>query len=206
MHRRCCWPPERLVPALPEVVLHLVPQRHLLERLLDVRLGVVEPDAVQARGPPARCPGWTWWGTGSASGTPCRRAAAPAPGRRRASRCPDCRAARDRSARAPGTTSCMRFRQRTKVDLPQPEGPMTAVTCFSATFREMPFDDLGCFRRTQRSRCASSGRLAHRDFVPARLFEESSFTRLLLRWASTSSAACRLMVPIGRHGHRTFTR
>src|SRR6478752_5215073 len=33
----------------------------------------------------------------------------------------------------------MRFRQRTKVDLPQPEGPITAVTCFSAICRLMPF-------------------------------------------------------------------
>ena len=31
------------------------------------------------------------------------------------------------SARASGIVSCMRFRQRTKVDLPQPEGPMMAV-------------------------------------------------------------------------------
>src|SRR5690242_7610983 len=30
--------------------------------------------------------------------------------------------------RAPGTVSCIRFRQRTKVDLPQPDGPMIAVT------------------------------------------------------------------------------
>src|SRR6266545_3338964 len=29
---------------------------------------------------------------------------------------------------APGTTSCMRLRQRTSVLLPQPEGPMIAVT------------------------------------------------------------------------------
>src|SRR5437762_11436477 len=30
--------------------------------------------------------------------------------------------------RAPGTVSCMRLRQRRKVDLPHPDGPMTAVT------------------------------------------------------------------------------
>src|ERR1043166_6642066 len=30
--------------------------------------------------------------------------------------------------RAPGTVSCMRLRQRMNVDLPQPDGPMIAVT------------------------------------------------------------------------------
>src|SRR5947209_7053802 len=35
--------------------------------------------------------------------------------------------------RAPGTTSCMRLRARRKVDLPQPDGPMTAVTCLGST-------------------------------------------------------------------------
>src|ERR1700686_2589418 len=36
-------------------------------------------------------------------------------------------------ARASGTVSCMRFRQRTKVDLPHPDGPITAVAWFAAT-------------------------------------------------------------------------
>ncbi len=35
------------------------------------------------------------------------------------------------SARWPGYRSYMRFRVRSRVDLPQPEGPMKAVTCFS---------------------------------------------------------------------------
>src|SRR6185437_8501853 len=30
--------------------------------------------------------------------------------------------------RAPGTVSCMRFKHRSSVDFPQPEGPMMAVT------------------------------------------------------------------------------
>src|SRR6266536_334079 len=34
--------------------------------------------------------------------------------------------------RAPGTTSWMRFRQRTSVDLPQPDGPMMAVTALGS--------------------------------------------------------------------------
>jgi hypothetical protein len=42
------------------------------------------------------------------------------------------------STRAPETTSCMRFRHRTKVDFPHPEGPMTAVTCPRAMARVMP--------------------------------------------------------------------
>ena len=33
------------------------------------------------------------------------------------------------STRAPGTVSCIRFRQRSSVDLPHPDGPMIAVTC-----------------------------------------------------------------------------
>ena len=32
------------------------------------------------------------------------------------------------STRAPGITSCMRLSVRSKVDLPQPDGPMNAVT------------------------------------------------------------------------------
>ena len=32
------------------------------------------------------------------------------------------------STRAPGMTSCMRLRERSTVDLPQPDGPMKAVT------------------------------------------------------------------------------
>ena len=32
------------------------------------------------------------------------------------------------STRAPGITSCIRFRVRRNVDLPQPDGPMNAVT------------------------------------------------------------------------------
>ena len=37
---------------------------------------------------------------------------------------------------APGTTSFMRLRQRMKVLLPQPEGPMIAVTWFCSTWNE----------------------------------------------------------------------
>src|SRR6266508_4130385 len=37
------------------------------------------------------------------------------------------------AARAPRTTSCMRFKQRMNVLLPQPEGPMMAVMWLAAT-------------------------------------------------------------------------
>src|ERR1700690_3376268 len=42
-------------------------------------------------------------------------------------------------ARASGTVSCMRFRQRTNVDLPHPDGPMTAVAWFAATVMLMSY-------------------------------------------------------------------
>ncbi len=49
------------------------------------------------------------------------------------------------STRAPGMTSCMRLSVRRKVDLPQPDGPMKAVTergstdmPTSATARKLP--------------------------------------------------------------------
>ena len=40
-------------------------------------------------------------------------------------------------ARAPGMVSFMRFRQRRKVDLPQPDGPISAVIWRSTTFSEI---------------------------------------------------------------------
>src|SRR5437764_15006506 len=36
------------------------------------------------------------------------------------------------STRAPGTTSCMRLMARRNVDLPQPDGPIMAVTCLGS--------------------------------------------------------------------------
>src|SRR4051812_7534070 len=38
-----------------------------------------------------------------------------------------------------GLVSCMRFRQRTNVDLPQPEGPISAVTWFAGICRFTSF-------------------------------------------------------------------
>src|SRR5262245_45679891 len=42
------------------------------------------------------------------------------------------------ATRAVGTVSCMRLRQRSSVDLPQPDGPMTAVTSRSRNVIETP--------------------------------------------------------------------
>jgi hypothetical protein len=49
------------------------------------------------------------------------------------------------STRAPGSTSCIRFSERRKVDLPQPEGPIRAVmlrgsmeTLTPSTARKLP--------------------------------------------------------------------
>src|SRR3954466_10059330 len=39
------------------------------------------------------------------------------------------------STRASGMVSCMRLRQRSRVDLPQPDGPMIAVTSFAGKSR-----------------------------------------------------------------------
>ena len=41
-------------------------------------------------------------------------------------------------ARAPGISSCMRLMQRTSVDLPQPDGPIMAVTRLASKFSETP--------------------------------------------------------------------
>ena len=40
--------------------------------------------------------------------------------------------------RPPGITSCIRFRIRRKVDLPQPDGPMNAVTDSGAILIDAP--------------------------------------------------------------------
>ena len=47
-------------------------------------------------------------------------------------------------ARAFGTSSCMRLMQRTIVDLPQPDGPMIAVTSFGRNSRVRSFTAWFC--------------------------------------------------------------
>jgi hypothetical protein len=41
--------------------------------------------------------------------------------------------------RASATVSCILFRHRMKVDFPQPDGPMMAVTALGAIVRSTPF-------------------------------------------------------------------
>ena len=118
--------------ALLEPVLDLVPERGLraapARRARRASLLHAERCAARTR----RCRRSTS-GTGSASGTPCRCAAAPRRGRPRARR----GRGRGRGPRpstcAPGIRSFIRFRQRRNVVLPQPDGPMNAVTAFSCT-------------------------------------------------------------------------
>src|SRR6266581_8603575 len=55
--------------------------------------------------------------------------------------------------RASGTSSCMRLRQRTKVDLPHPEGPIIAVTVCGST--ERLISKSACLRPYQASRCCT---------------------------------------------------
>ena len=129
MHRRCCWPPESEMPGRASSVLDFVPQRGLAQRAARRSLrgwrGRGRPRGAGRRRRSRRS---TSSGTGSASGRPCRRRAARAPDRRSGRRCPAPFELDLPSARAPRTTSCMRFRQRMKVLLPQPDGPMIAVT------------------------------------------------------------------------------
>ncbi len=47
------------------------------------------------------------------------------------------------SARAPGISSCIRLMQRTIVDLPQPDGPMIAVTSLAGNVMSMPLTACG---------------------------------------------------------------
>ena len=47
------------------------------------------------------------------------------------------------SMRTPSMMSFIRFRQRRSVDLPQPDGPMSAVTFFSGSSMEMSYS--ACF-------------------------------------------------------------
>src|SRR5467141_5174078 len=57
---------------------------------------------------------------------------------------------------APGVNSCMRFRQRSRVLLPQPEGPMIAVTVFAGNRSETSRTARSC--PNSAVRCAVSSR------------------------------------------------
>ena len=82
-------------------------------------------------------------------------AAAPAPGRPCGRRCPARPAAPCPSTRlAPGVTSCIRFRQRMKVLLPQPEGPIRAVTALGLDRHVDVGDGLVARRSRRETSCA----------------------------------------------------
>ena len=109
-----------------ESVLDLVPERRAAQRALDALVeALLHPEHAWGR---RRCSRRSTSGTGSASGTPSRSGGAPRPGRRPRRR------GRGRGSRrcprraAPGMRSFMRLKQRMNVLLPQPEGPMNAVT------------------------------------------------------------------------------
>src|SRR5262245_28703878 len=70
----------------------------------------------------------------------------------------------------------MRFRQRTKVDLPQPEGPITAVTCLSAMLSVIPFRTSLVPNEARRFSVRIFRSSLLTETSSQRGFEESSFT------------------------------
>src|SRR5437763_5283652 len=62
------------------------------------------------------------------------------------------------STRARGTTSCIRLMARRNVDLPQPDGPIMAVTCFGSMV--MLTSASACVEPYQALRPSTSMRLA----------------------------------------------
>ena len=139
MHSRCCWPPDRLMPGVSSRSLTSLEQARAAQACLDdlVQLGLARSEAVDARAVGNvvdRSTSETDW----ASGTPCRSWRAAARRRRRDRRCRRRRAGCRPAMRQPSMISFMRFRQRRKVDLPQPLGPISAVTCRSRECRDRP--------------------------------------------------------------------
>ena len=132
MHSRCCWPPESAPPGVAEPVA--APRS-------TGRRGA----GTARRARPCRCRGrplprqlagpattfsaiviagngFGFWNT-----MPMRRRTSVA----QQARPVDVVAVEETSpaSAAPGTSSCIRLRIRRNVDLPQPDGPMSAVTC-----------------------------------------------------------------------------
>ena len=130
MHRRCCWPPESAAAGVVQPVAHLVPQarppRGTRSTSVVRSLDVVMPESFRPERTLSRMViagnGLGFWNT-----MPMRRRVSVA----RWSSAVDVAAVEEHRARercAPGTSSCMRLRMRRNVDLPQPDGPMSAVT------------------------------------------------------------------------------
>src|SRR3569623_565541 len=95
------------------------------------------------------------------------------------------------STRAVGTVSCMRFRQRRKVDLPQPDGPMIAVTRRSVMFMVTSFT--ACTLPKYAFSAPTWRRGGASDCVAARFINETSSRKLERSVATTgreASARC----------------
>ena len=119
------------VGRLLELVLDLVPECGAAQRLLDEVVHVVDLHAGDPRA------------VGDVVVDRLRErvglledhadvACAPRSGRRPCRRCPGRGSVTSPSTRAPGTRSFIRFRQRSTVDLPQPDGPISAVISLRA--------------------------------------------------------------------------
>ncbi len=152
MHRRCCWPPESASADVCSRSLHLVPERRRLQARLDAAAQLLARarQAVDAQA------------VGDVVEDRLRKRIrllehhADAPpqiddvDRRRVDvagrRCgPSPRRAR------PGTMSFIRLSDRRNVDLPQPDGPMSAVTWFGWILSVDLLEDP--VRRRSRSSC-----------------------------------------------------
>ena len=128
MQRRCCWPPERLAPDF--LRRSSLTSSHRAARSSECSDHFVENAAVavtvqaEAGGDIViDRHGREWIGT-------LKDHADAAPDFDRGGAVVDVNLADTHMpvTRPTGLVSCMRFRQRTKVDLPHPEGPMSAVT------------------------------------------------------------------------------
>ena len=129
MHRRCCWPPDRARALLVQLVLHLIPQRRLAQRFLD-QFGQVAAIAVHRRPPGDVLEDRL----GERVGLLEDHADAAAQLDRVPGRAVHVLVLRYSSrplTRTPSMKSFMRFIARSSVLLPQPEGPMIAVTCLA---------------------------------------------------------------------------
>ena len=135
MQRRCCWPSDS-ASASPSSPSRTSSQRSAARRLRSTRAASPAPRASPStRGPKATLSKTDWGkGLGRWKTIPTRR-------RRSTTSAAGSSTSRPSSrirpvTRAPGMVSFIRFRQRRKVDLPHPEGPMRAVMAL----RPMPME------------------------------------------------------------------
>src|SRR4051794_6596852 len=79
------------------------------------------------------------------------------------------------STRVPGRTSCMRFRQRRKVDFPQPEGPIKAVTSLARKVIETSL--IACV-------------LPYQAFTLSAMSETPSVASCAITWRASACSRC----------------